>query len=445
MSKESDSYKKRLSEQGLWLSGTILTIAAITSACNAKNNDPISTTDTPPPTSTSEHISPTTQTEITPLKENGLEDLSGKILVRSFPDGFGQDINFDEQSDIPDFDLSVNLWLINPNGSEKILISERSSINAPVLWSPKGDMFAALIEGDSYFDFQNDQWNVFDLKGNVIATLGKGFATLIPEEDVSWSPTDNSLIYSQKFGGIFEYNINTQHTREFITTTGRTLDNSPAISPDGSKLIYVHHEFGSNYYVTLAKLDPNKLPHKGNEHNLGVINPELKVLSSGEFSGDVPFRFLWTRDGQKVIWAQETISNDNFDQAIYIADVNRELVTRIDLNWCTSWPSKIGDNIDLSKDGQTILFTCNDSLYATDLNGDITTILDSEDLKLFLKLPNYQDGFVEYPRWSPDGKHIIFYSFPDDIIIVKNDGSDIEKVPFTEALLNTGGVEWSPK
>jgi Tol biopolymer transport system component len=204
------------------------------------------------------------------------------------------------------------------------------------------------------------------------------------------------------------------------------LNNSPAISPQGDRMVFLSNR-GGKMSIYLMDVLEGKVTRKLIQGESDVNFEELHFLEPG---------FSWSPDGQKITLAAKAGDAD----ALYIYDLSSEKYEQykfgLDGIFSTSWSPR-GDEIAFvgQKDGAS-------DIYLFSLNTKkITNITD--------------DVFSDKdPSWSPDGQKIVFTSdrgdyplgkFPpaafdisrhdfqnDDLYIMNRDGSDLTRLTDSE-------------
>ena len=97
---------------------------------------------------------------------------------------------------------------------------------------------------------------------------------------------------------------------------------------------------------------------------------------------------------------------------------------------------------DLSPDGTTIAFTIHD--WAT-VGPQIATMrLDGTGFRILTNDPIA----AKHPRWSPDGKQLLYYRIGDDgnlrLMLMNADGTNVREVPGTHQTADFNPAQWSP-
>jgi hypothetical protein len=161
------------------------------------------------------------------------------------------------------------------------------------------------------------------------------------------------------------------------------INNSPALSPSGDRLVYLSDKSGKfDIYLasTLTAGKPQRLI-SGQKHS-GL--EELKWLRPG---------ISWSPDGKRIVFAAKAGARD----AMHIVDIKKGKIVRtykpqLDGLWSPAW----------SPDGERIAFMGmkagrSDIMLLTLANGQITPVTN--------------DAFSDLdPAWSPDGEWIAFVS-----------------------------------
>jgi Tol biopolymer transport system component len=88
--------------------------------------------------------------------------------------------------------------------------------------------------------------------------------------------------------------------------------------------------------------------------------------------------------------------------------------------------------VDVSRDGQWVTYTKDSAVWRSKMDG-------SERLQLtFAPISGYE------PRWSPDGKQIVFTDYPSKIFVVSADGGAPRQLMPEDQPLVAGAATWSP-
>ena len=185
-------------------------------------------------------------------------------------------------------------------------------------------------------------------------------------------------------------------------------NNSPALSPDGSRLAYLSDNNGAFYIHLLSTIDGKKARKLIGGQKENTLE-EFKWLRPG---------ISWSPDGREIVFAAKAGQND----ALYIVDDNsgqkRKKLVQPHLNgmWSPAW----------SPDGTRIAF-----MGTSDGQSDIYLWNLPENSVANLTNDRYSD--LE-PTWSPDGSQIAFTSDrsvflhnsqPEKLLVESLDNTDI--------------------
>ena len=217
--------------------------------------------------------------------------------------------------------------------------------------------------------------------------------------------------YSHRDGNLEIYTMNPDGSNQRRVTYNEYGDDSPALSPDGSQIVFISN-----------RDDPNPdTCEQSCLYQLYIVNSdgssEHKLIAT-EFSTMHPD---WHPDGTRISFDTEF----NLEGGIYVVNSDgSDLRLLIEDGFWADW----------SPDGTQIVFASrrdgNVELYLADADGNNQRRLT-------------QNGRLEYfPDWSPDGRRIAFAVLEDRAIYIMNaDGSDERR------LTQQGNAEnptWSP-
>ncbi len=164
-----------------------------------------------------------------------------------------------------------------------------------------------------------------------------------------------------------------------VTSFSGANDNQAAISPDGSRIVFVTVRHGiGNAEIYTSDLDGS----------------DLDRLTT---NGDMDVWPTWSPDGSQIAF----ISNRDGDNDLFVMNVDGLNQTNISNTTAHEWSP------DWSPDGTQIVFSSNRS------PGDLQIYLTTPDGMRGTRLTNtFPDNWS--PRWSPDGSEILFVSSRDD-------------------------------
>jgi TolB protein len=222
--------------------------------------------------------------------------------------------------------------------------------------------------------------------------------------DVSpaWSPDGRKLVYTsykQRNPDLFVTELATAKTEVFASYHG--LNSAPAWSPDGK---YVA--------VTLTK--------DGNPE-IYLLTPTGEMVRRLTFSRTIDSSPSWSPNGKEIAF---TSDRSGYPQ-VYVMDTEGSNVRRL------THSSDISDSPCWSPRGDRIAFVCRDAgkfdVYTMDVTGENLNRLTYA-------------GSNENPRWSPDGLHIVFASSRNgkyEVFTMNWDGSN-------QTLITGEGENYNP-
>ncbi|HUC89409.1 MAG TPA: hypothetical protein VMR45_01275 [Patescibacteria group bacterium] len=181
----------------------------------------------------------------------------------------------------------IDVTLASPDGLYRKDVAKSLPGGSLPLWSPRGDTFAMAVAGRSTGD--KGALRLFDSNGTLIHAADTG--DLWPTE-ISWLPDGQSLLYQASgWNAVGRFDVKSGTAKEFMQQTAEsttTVDNSLSVSPDGSRFVVAHHEWGSQYYARMY--DTRDLRAAG-----------FLQLASGNLPGhDAPIDFHWSQDGKRL-------------------------------------------------------------------------------------------------------------------------------------------------
>ncbi len=307
------------------------------------------------------------------------------------------------------------LWTVNPDGSEKTLVAEHADKDFMPLWSPTGDKIA-FRENKLVGNVPLRAWRIVDLT----AQGGpRKIARIDTSGDLGWTPDGRRVLYAVEFDGLYEYSVNEKSTKKLLTALLGTIDRDPSWSPSENKLVFVHYELSTHFYVGLIrKFDKNLIPYSYDETFTQYFHPQIMLLDEGiSILRDQPFQFHWTPNSKSFVYAAEEV--DGNGGSLFVA---RQIVEKIAEG--ITFPARY--NMDLSSDGEDIVFASPDGLSISNLNGRLVTMIEKAGLS--------------HPSWSPDGDLVSFVD-SGQVHVTSRDGASVASVPNTE---NTVMAVWSP-
>ena len=220
------------------------------------------------------------------------------------------------------------------------------------------------------------------------------------------SGVDETIVfYANKSGNPDIFSLNLANDEITQLTENPAYDDSPALSPDGSSVLFLS-----------SRNDPD--PHfpdlKYDIYRMDINGKNLLQLTDTPQAEDHP---AWSPDGTQILFDAD-YDEDGFYE-LYKMDVNGKNLTRLTF-------SEANDQFaDWSPDGSQIAFSSdrngNWDIYFMDADGNNQQqITDSADWELF-------------PAWSPDEKWIAYNGLAPrsrntDVFIMDAEGNNIRQL-----------------
>jgi hypothetical protein len=248
------------------------------------------------------------------------------------------------------------LWLAGSGAGADLAVGGGLDPHAVPVVSPRGDAVAVRRYGDPT-SRSGPYWAVYDLTGKLQAVVERAEDRAIETiegdtgasriRDVSWTADSTTLIYSDSFVGIYSFDVLTRQSTPLVQTNWRrVLDHSASMSPDGRTLLFAHHEFGGRYYVSLVKIEPSKLPYRGEDRYNSETNPSFHLLASGVSDYNQHIPSVWAQDSRKVLFF--------VNGAMFAVDPESLSVLQVRIDRCLLGT----DNVALSRDGARVAAGC---------------------------------------------------------------------------------------
>jgi TolB protein len=248
-------------------------------------------------------------------------------------------------------------------------------------------------------------------------------ATPVPEQNNAPSVNGNIenviAFYSDRDGNPEIYTMNADGSNVMRLTNDPAFDDSPAISPDGTQIVFLTARHDPSPSFPNLKYEIYVMDSDGS-------NPHR--LTESDAAEDHP---AWSPDGSKIIFDAD-YDGDGFYE-IYTMNADGTDVTRLTANAAND------QFADWSPDGTQIAFSSdrnsNWDIFVMEADGSNQRALtDSPDLELF-------------PAWSPDGTLIAFNGLAPrsrntDIFVMNTDGSNAHQL--TDSPRFDESPAWSP-
>jgi len=161
-------------------------------------------------------------------------------------------------------DRSNKLWLINPDGTNKVLLTQGEKNDSQFLWQPRGNkiIYISKKAGNSDIWIMNSNGSE---KKQLTFTNGN-------ENNMDWSFDGSQIVYSYRDSvdkTNYENYLNLSETirimdsngknKKQLTTANRNWDTHPQWSPDGTKITFQRMDVGTPYNIALINSDGSNL------------------------------------------------------------------------------------------------------------------------------------------------------------------------------------------
>jgi len=228
--------------------------------------------------------------------------------------------------------------------------------------------------------------------------------------------------YSDRDGNSEIYVMNADGSSLRRLTHDPAEDDSPAISPDGSRIVFL-----------TSRHDPNpQFPFfKYEIYVMDIDGTNQRRLTTTEAGENHP---TWSPDGNKIVFDADYDGDGKYE--IYTMNADGTGVTRLTA-------TQANDRFaDWSPDGTRIAFS-------SDRSGQWDIYVMNVDGRNQQRLTD-NSGWEMFPAWSPDGAQIAFFACDpqgrpkqQDIYVMNADGSNVQPLTNTPSVVDEDPA-WSP-
>ncbi|MFA5802672.1 MAG: hypothetical protein WC911_09400 [Thermoleophilia bacterium] len=270
------------------------------------------------------------------------------------------------------------------DGARRVNIPMDGSLQNPA-WSPDSNSLLFTRFRNGYNAEPADLFTV-DLSSSGIRALISDGSGNVNLPGSSWNPLTERIVFSSSREPHDEIYIIGDHgspgDEVKITNRANMVAYEPSLSPDGQWVVFESHELDvdDNGIIVKYMLD-GTIPYQN------LTNPGEDCRQSNWSPAGDKILYQKVDDGQWEIWIMN------------IDGTNHQKVT-----------SGSGDKTDasFSPDGQWILYSSNEPGLAF-ANLFITPASGGNAIRI-----THYEGYDGAPAWSPDGKKIVFESYPGD-------------------------------
>ncbi len=270
------------------------------------------------------------------------------------------------------FVRSGEIFLMNPDGSNPVNLTNNLAGDAAPKWSPDGRKIVFTSSRDG-----NNELYTMNADGSGVVRLTNNAAS---DAGATFSPDGSKIVFvSDRDGNLEIYTINSDGSNPTRLTDNAANDYSPSFSPDSGKIVFISNrdsQFVQKQDIYLMNADssnPVRLT------NMVTNFPQLNLLSQVSFSPD----------GNKILY-------NGFDGS---ALENRAYTMNTDGTNHTLAGSFI-QQVSYSPDGKKLVFVVIPSIFNSSFRGIWTKNINGSESRQ-LTFDNYNSPTDSSPAWQP--------------------------------------------